>query len=139
MKASAKIEGHALRSATDLLLGARRAPLDENTACEVDSLVAVPITRGEESNQRAALAEAKALSRHMAPVPHRLVRRRLRLAKMAAQPGPSGFPAAVGEARGGVAALSRWTDVWRRAMIIPETATLWTAACVPAGRRFGGR
>ena len=41
MKASAKIEGHALRSATDLLLGARRAPLDENT------------TREEEFNQRA--------------------------------------------------------------------------------------
>ena len=134
MKASAKVEGHALRSETDLLLGARRAPLDENTACEVDSLVAVPITREEEFNQRAALAEAKALSRHVAPVPHRLVRRRPRLAKMAAQPGPSGwrngFLAAVGEARGGVAALSRWTDVWRRAMIIPETATLWTAACV---------
>ena len=33
-------------------------------------------------------------------------------------------------ARRGVAALSRWSDVWRRAMIIPETATLWTAACV---------
>ena len=133
MKASAKVEGHALRSATDLL-GARRAPLDENTACEVDALVAVPITREEEFNQRAALAEAKALSRHVAPVPHRLVRRRLRLAKMAAQPGPSGwrngFLAAAGEARGGVAALSRWSDVWRRAMIIPEAATLWTAACV---------
>ena len=134
MKASAKVEGHALRSATDLLLGARRAPLDENTAREVDSLVAVPITREEEFNQRAALADAKALSRHVAPVPHRLVRRRLRLAKLAAQPGPSGwrngFLAAVGEARGGVAALSRWADVWRRAMVIPDTAALWTAACV---------
>ena len=134
MRASVKVAGHALRSATDLLLGARCAPLTEATAVEVDSLVAVPISRVEEFNQRAALKEAKALARHVAPVPHRLVRRRLRLAKMAAQPGPSGwrngFLAAVGESRGGVAALSRWADAWKRAQVIPETTALWTAACV---------
>ena len=133
-KASAKVAGHALRSATDLLLGARLAPLTEATAFEVDSLLAVPISRVEEFNQRAALREANALARHVGPVPHRLVRRRLRLAKMAAQPGPSGwrngFLASVGESRGGVAALSRWADVRRRAQVIQETTALWTAACV---------
>ena len=133
-KAAAKAAGHALKSAADLLLGATHAALTEETARAVDLLVAEPVP----DDETRALQREVALARSAVPsdlrVRHRHYRRRLRVVKLAAQPGPSGWRnahlVAVAAARGGVAAVARWGELWQRGMLTPPTIRLWTAACV---------
>lgn len=68
------------------------------------------------------------------PIRQKHVRRRLRVIKTAAQPGPScwrnSYLARIGEVRGGVAALARWSTLWAKGNITEDVAELWTAAIV---------
>ena len=74
----------------------------------------------------AVLADLRVRRRHY--------RRRLRVVKLAAQPGPSGWRnshlVAVSAISGGVAAVARWGELWQRGLLAPGTIRLWTAACV---------
>ena len=133
-RAAAKAAGGALRSAADILLGAMHAPLNEVTAQAVDALVAVLVPEEELRAQRLEVELAAPLAQRVEPVKHGAVRRRLRVLNAAAQPGPSSwrnnYLIAVGETKGGVAALARWATMWARGAVTVEVARLWTAAVV---------
>ena len=88
-RAAAKALGHAFRSAADALLGSVRAPLTEGTAQEVDLLVAEPVPQTELDAQKAEIALGFKQAPMVEPIRHKHVRRRLRVIKTSAQPGPS--------------------------------------------------
>ena len=143
-KAAAKAAGRALRSAAEILMGAVHAPLNETTALAVDALVAVPSLPEGLGAQKKEVAMAAPLASRVEPVKNQAVRRRLRVLSAAAQPGPScwrnAYLQAVGEAKGGVAALARWATMWAKGMVTIEVAKLWTAAVVsPIGPSVAGR
>ena len=134
-KAATKAAGHALKSASDLLLGATRAALTEATAVAVDFLVAeaVPDAEVQDKRREACLAGRRSRLTCVCGTGRRY-RRRLRVVKLAAQPGPSGWRishlVAVSAISGGVAAVARWGELWQRGLLAPGTIRLWTAACV---------
>ena len=133
-KAATKAAGHALKSASDLLLGATHTALTEKTARAVDFLVAEEVPDDEAQALRREVDLARAAVPTDLRVRHRHYRRRLRVAKLAAQPGPSGWRnshlVAVAAVQGGVAAMARWGELWQRCQLAPGTVRLWTAACV---------
>ena len=119
-KAASKQGSQAVRAAKDLLIGSMRTPLNDITAARVD----------EHRECRAALQMASKTP----PLKHRTIRRRVRVLRDASQPGPSswrnGLIRDICKVSGGVQALSRWAQLWRRGTATDFTVTLWTAACV---------
>lgn len=123
-KAATKAAGGARRSAAEILMGAVHAPLNEVTALAVDTLVAVPSQPEELEAQKKEVAMAAPLAGRVEPVRHRAVRRGLRVLNFSAQPGPScwrnAYLQAVGQAKGGVAALARWATMWAMGAVTIE-------------------
>ena len=134
-RAATKAAGHALKSASDLLLGATHAALTEETARAVDLLVAESVPDGEAQALHREVLLAKSAVPADLRVRHRHYRKRLRVVKLAAQPGSSGWRnshlVAVAAVQGGVAAMTRWGELWQRGLLAPGTVRLWTAVCVP--------
>ena len=133
-RAAVKAAGNALRSASDTLLGAVHAPLSSATAAAVDELIAAPSPPEELDAQLREVRLAMQLGHAVTPIRHRPIRRRFRMLKLAAQPGPSGWRNAhiqsVGMVSGGVQALAKWATMWQGAAVTSPTASLWTAAIV---------
>ena len=133
-RAAAKAAGHSLRSAADILMGAVRAPLMEATAQEVDRLISEDVPAEEVAALRHEVRLAFASAPADSGVRHRHLRRRLRVLKRSAAPGPSswrnGHLQAVGQVASGVLALAQWAALWHRAALSEPAAALWSAACV---------
>ena len=119
---------------TCCMLGAVHAPLSSVTAAAVDELIAAPSPPEELDAQLHGVRLAMQLGHAVAPIRHRRIRRRLRMLKVAAQPGPSGWRNAhiqsVGMVSGGVQALAKWATMRQGAAVTSPTASLWTAAVV---------
>ena len=133
-KAAAKAAGHALKSASDLLLGATHVALTEEKAAPVDLLVAEAVPDAAVRDLQREVVLARASVPADLHVRHRHYRRRLRVVKLAAQPGLSGernsHLVAVSAVSGGVAVVARWGELWQRGTLASGTIRLWTAACV---------
>ena len=133
-RAASRTLGHVLCSAADALLGSVQAPLIEATAQEVDLLVADPLPHSELDAQKLETTVGFKQAPMVEPIWHKHIRRRLRVPKTSARPGPScwrnSYLARIGDVRGGVAALARWSTLWAKGNITSEVAELWTAAIV---------
>ena len=115
-------------------MGSVRAPLTEDTALEVDRLISEGVPPHETEDLRREVRLALATAPADSGVRHRHLRRRLRVLKRSAAPGPSswrnGHLQAVGQVASGVQALARWAALWHRAALSAPAAALWSAACV---------
>ena len=100
----------------------------------MDLLVAEAVPDAEVRDLRREVVLARAAVPADLRVRHRHYRRRLRVVKLAAQPGPSGCRnshlVAVSAVSGGVVAVARWGELWQRGLLAPGTICLWMAACV---------
>jgi hypothetical protein len=117
-------------AAVGILMGDVHAPQTYETAAEVERLMCAPVHDDERQAVQDELRACRALP-DSTSVAARHVKRRLRVvaAKRKAGPGPSGwrnsYIAGMGEARGGIAQLRLWTELWARGRIDATVVPLW--------------
>ena len=138
-----KAKGGCLRAAVQLLRGDARVPGTRDTKEALQKLVAMEVTRDEREEIAAEVAEATARAGSVPSVKLRNVRRKLRVLKRGAEPGPSGwrngFLQVIGERPGGIAALAQWTNAYTMGRMTAAEATLWASVCLVALDRGGGK
>ena len=115
--------------ARGLLEGKRKAPRTQETAEHVADLVAVCVPDTEERDFEVALALAKNEARKACEPKCSAVRRRIFMANVNAEPGPSGmrngFAQALSRVESGVHALQKWLSVWAKDKMSPYAQRLW--------------
>ena len=114
--AARKTYGGCLRSAIQLLTGNGKAPAGPATTAKIRDLVAVSVTEEQRRETQRACQAAAAVTRTAPAAKLRDVRRKVRVLKRGAEPGPSAwrnsFIVLVAERPNGVASLTRWVRLW---------------------------
>ena len=138
-----KAKGGCLRAAVQLLRGDTRVPGTHDTKEALQKLVAMDVTSDEREALAGEVAEARLRQGSVPSVKLRNVRRKLRVLKRGAEPGPSGwrngFLQVIGERPGGVAALAQWINCYTAGQLTADEATLWASVCLVALDRGGGK
>lgn len=124
----------ALRAAAQIVTGAGKAEPSERVAGQVRALLAMTV---DEEERLATAAQRQSALLHADEVPRittKSVRRKLRVLKAGAEPGPSGWRNShlqlMGATPGGAALLARWTQQWALGRITALEARLWGGALV---------
>lgn len=141
--AARKVRGGCLRAATQLLRGDKRVPGTASTAEQLKDLTALPV----DAEERAATAEevrrARACTAQVPNIRVRTVRRKLRVIKRAAEPGPSGWRNGmlqlIGDRPTGCEALTRFCRAYSRGALTAEESTLWSSVCLVPLDKGGGK
>ena len=130
-----KVRSGCVKSALQILDGFGKAAPTESTWDKITALVAAPAPAGEQD--ATAAAAVAALHQRMgarAPCRVRTVRRRTRVLRAGAEPGPSGWRnshiSMVVRRPQGAECLARWTRLWAQCSLPAACACLWTQAII---------
>ena len=133
-KAVRKVQGGCLRAAANMLTGHGTAAGTAATWKKVTDLVAGEVTVAE---MQATAREAQEARKAVEAVPRikmRTVKRKLRVIKSGAQPGPSGWRNShlreMAGAWSGRDALCQWSQAWANGEIPACTMELWCGALI---------
>ena len=131
-----KVRGGCLRTAAQLAVGDAHAPACAATADAVAALVAIPPEEGSVGRTREVASQILA-QQWLPKVPgRRVVRRRARLLRTGAEPGPSGWRNAAVQALALSARhcplMTRWVVMWAHGAVPEAVAQLWTGAALVA-------
>ena len=129
-----KVHSGCVKSALQILTGNGKALSNEATWRKIEALVAEAAPSGEADATLAAATAALSQMGVRAPCRIRTVKRRLRVMRPGAEPGPSGWRnshlALVGRRPAGAECLARWCRTWAQSTWPAECASAWTQAII---------
>ena len=141
--AAKKVRGGCLRAAMQLLRGNEKVPGTAATAEQLRDLTALPVDDAEREATAEQVRLAKACEAAVPNIRVRTVRRKLRVLKRAAEPGPSGWRNGmlqlVGGRPTGCEALTRFCRAYAKGSLSAEESVLWSSVCLVPLDKGGGK
>ena len=141
--AAKKARGGCLRAAMQLLRGNEKVPGTAATAEQLRDLTALPVDDAEREATAEQVRLAKACEAAVPNIRVRTVRRKLRVLKRAAEPGPSGWRSGmlqlVGGRPTGCEALTRFCRAYAKGSLSADESVLWSSVCLVPLDKGGGK